>query len=74
MVGYYSLASGEMAHEAAPVRVTKGMARHPIPVMWLARLATDLTWQGKGCLLYTSNPHLQQPLVLPPRPPVKRSS
>jgi len=37
-----------MAHEAAPVRVTKGMARHPIPVMWLARLATDLTWQGKG--------------------------
>jgi hypothetical protein len=48
VVGYYSLASGEMAHEAAPIRVTKGMARHPIPVMWLARLATDLTWQGKG--------------------------
>jgi GNAT superfamily N-acetyltransferase len=24
------------------------MARHPIPVMPLARLATDLTWQGKG--------------------------
>jgi GNAT superfamily N-acetyltransferase len=45
VVGYYSLASGEVAHEAAPA---KGMARHPIPVMLLARLATDLTWQGKG--------------------------
>jgi GNAT superfamily N-acetyltransferase len=48
VVGYYSLASGEVAHEAAPARVAKGMARHPIPVMLLARLATDLTWQGKG--------------------------
>jgi predicted N-acetyltransferase YhbS len=24
------------------------MARHPIPVMLLARLATDITWQGRG--------------------------
>jgi GNAT superfamily N-acetyltransferase len=48
VVGYYSLATGEVAHEAAPARVAKGMARHPIPVMLLARLATDLTWQGRG--------------------------
>jgi GNAT superfamily N-acetyltransferase len=48
VAGYYSLATGEVAHEAAPARVAKGMARHPIPVMLLARLATDLTWQGKG--------------------------
>jgi GNAT superfamily N-acetyltransferase len=48
VVGYYSLATGEVAHEAAPARVTKGMARHPIPVMLLARLATDVTWQGRG--------------------------
>lgn len=37
-----------MAHETAPSRVAKGMARHPIPVMLLARLATDITWQGRG--------------------------
>lgn len=48
VVGYYSLAAGEMAHEAAPPRVAKGMARHPIPVMLLARLATDITWRGRG--------------------------
>jgi GNAT superfamily N-acetyltransferase len=48
VVGYYSLANGEVAHEAAPLRVTKGMARHPIPVMLLARLAIDRSWQGKG--------------------------
>jgi GNAT superfamily N-acetyltransferase len=48
VVGYYSLAAGEVAHETAPSRVAKGMARHPIPVMLLARLATDITWQGRG--------------------------
>ena len=48
VVGYYSLATGEVAHEAAPPRVAKGMARHPIPVMLLGRLATDITWQGRG--------------------------
>jgi len=48
VVGYYSLATGEVTHEAAPARVAKGMARHSIPVMLLARLATDLTWQGRG--------------------------
>jgi GNAT superfamily N-acetyltransferase len=48
VVGYYSLAAGEVAHEAAPPRLAKGMARHAIPVMLLARLATDITWQGRG--------------------------
>jgi GNAT superfamily N-acetyltransferase len=48
VVGYHSLAAGEVAHEAVPARVAKGMARHPIPVMLLARLATDITCQGRG--------------------------
>lgn len=26
----------------------KGMARHPVPVMLLARLAASLPWQGRG--------------------------
>lgn len=48
VVGYYSLAVGGVEHEAAPPRVGKGLARHLIPVMVLARLAVDQSEQGKG--------------------------
>ena len=48
VVGYYSVAVGSVMHETAPQRVTKGLARHPVPVMLLTRLAVDLTEQGSG--------------------------
>lgn len=48
VVGYYSLTFGSVAHEQTPERVKKGLARHPIPVMILARLAVDQNLQGKG--------------------------
>ena len=48
VLAYYSLAAGAVEHADAPLRVGKGLARHPIPVMLLARLAVDLTWQGRG--------------------------
>ena len=48
VVAYYSLAAGAVEHAAAPVRIGKGLARHPIPVMLLARLAVDRTQQGRG--------------------------
>ncbi|MCX6620292.1 MAG: hypothetical protein NTY38_04305 [Acidobacteria bacterium] len=32
----------------APERMTRGLARHPIPIILLARLAIAATWQGKG--------------------------
>lgn len=48
VVGYYSLAVGSVVYQAAPPRVSKGLARHPVPVMILARLAVDLAYQGKG--------------------------
>jgi GNAT superfamily N-acetyltransferase len=48
VVGFYTLVVGEVAYDDAPERLTKGLARHPIPLMLLARLATDLRWQGKG--------------------------
>ena len=48
VIAYYSLAAGAVEHADAPLRVGKGLARHPIPVMLLARLAVDLTWQGRG--------------------------
>ena len=55
VVGYYSLAVGAVAHAEAPPRVVKGLARHPVPVMLLARLAVDHTVKGQGlgaALLY----------------------
>ena len=48
VVGYYSLAVGAVAHAAAPTRIVKGLARHPVPVMLLARLAVDNSMKGKG--------------------------
>lgn len=48
VAGYYSLTVGAVEHADAPGRVGKGLARHPIPVMLLARLAIDRTEQGKG--------------------------
>lgn len=48
VVGFYSLAVGSVDPEAAPLRVMKGLARHPVPVMILARLAVDKEHQQKG--------------------------
>jgi GNAT superfamily N-acetyltransferase len=48
VVGYYSLTVGGVEPEAAPSRVMKGLARHPVPVMILARLAVDREHQRKG--------------------------
>jgi GNAT superfamily N-acetyltransferase len=47
-VGFYTLAAGQVSREGAPSRLTKGLARHPIPIMPLARLGVDRRWQGKG--------------------------
>ena len=47
VIGFYSLVVGEIAHEDAAERLTKGLARHPGPVMVLARLAVRTDWQGK---------------------------
>ena len=48
VVGYYSLCVGAVDHAEAPGRVSKGLARHAIPVMLLARLAIDRSEQGRG--------------------------
>ena len=37
-----------MSHEEAHERLTKGLARHPVPIMLLARLAVDRRWHGQG--------------------------
>lgn len=53
VVGYYALAVGSVEQEHAPERVKKGLAKHSIPIMLLARLAVDRRWQkqGIGCAL-----------------------
>lgn len=48
VLGYYSLAAGSVTHDEATERVKKGQARHPIPVILLARLALDVSVHGKG--------------------------
>jgi GNAT superfamily N-acetyltransferase len=48
VVGYYTLVYGQVDYADAPERLTKGVARHPIPIMLLARLAVATAWQGKG--------------------------
>ena len=48
VVGYYSLSTASVEYGDAPERTKKGLARHPVPVILLARLAVDHTWQGKG--------------------------
>lgn len=48
VVGFYSLAVGSVNPEVTPSRIMKGIARHPVPVMILARLAVDKEHQRKG--------------------------
>ena len=47
VVGYYAMATGAVALQAAAGRTRRNMP-DPIPVMVLARLAVDKTWQGYG--------------------------
>lgn len=48
VIGFYTLVVGEVSYDDAPGRLTKGLARHPVPLMLLARLAVSQVWQGKG--------------------------
>jgi GNAT superfamily N-acetyltransferase len=48
IAGYYSLSVAGVDYADSPARITKGLARHPVPVMLLARLAVDRTFQGQG--------------------------
>ena len=48
VIAYYTLVVSEVAYEDAPDRLKKGLARHPVPLMLLARLAVSTPWKGKG--------------------------
>jgi GNAT superfamily N-acetyltransferase len=48
IIGFHSLVVGEVNHAAAPPRLSKGLAQHPVPIMILARLAVHRNWHSKG--------------------------
>ena len=48
IVGFHTLAVGQVTFDDAPQRLTKGLARHPVPIVLLARLAVDRRWQKQG--------------------------
>jgi GNAT superfamily N-acetyltransferase len=48
VVGYYSLSAGSVRKEESHARIAKGLAKHPIGVILLARLAVDRNEHGAG--------------------------
>jgi GNAT superfamily N-acetyltransferase len=48
VIGHYSISAGSVFAEEAPARISRGLARHPIPVILLARLAIDKDEKGAG--------------------------
>jgi GNAT superfamily N-acetyltransferase len=48
VVGFFTLVVGQVTFDDAPERLTKGLARHPIPLLLIARLAIHKDWQGQG--------------------------
>jgi GNAT superfamily N-acetyltransferase len=48
VVGYYALTAGSVHKHESPERIARGLANHPVGVVLLARLAVDVSEQGKG--------------------------
>jgi hypothetical protein len=48
ILGYYTLAPASVAFARLPAAVTRGLARHEVPMFRLARLAVDISVQGQG--------------------------
>lgn len=48
VIGFYTLSTGGLAHDAIPRALHKRYPRHPIPVVRLGRLAVDVQFQSRG--------------------------
>ena len=48
VVGFYSLCAASVDFEQTPERIRKGLARHEVPLVLLARLAVDSSCKGQG--------------------------
>ena len=42
------MVAASVEHSAVPPRIKKGLGKYPIPVILIARLAVDVSMQGKG--------------------------
>jgi hypothetical protein len=47
VIGFYTLVFDQVQHAHAPERLTKELARHPVPVMLLARLPPRLVGKAR---------------------------
>jgi len=48
VIGFYTLTVGQVNYADAPDRLTRGLARYPVPIMLLARLAVSKNRQNQG--------------------------
>ena len=48
VLGYYTLAPSHFSFAHAPAELVKGLPKHPVPSLLLARLAVDQLERGKG--------------------------
>jgi len=48
VIGFYTLVVGEVAYDGSSERLTKGLARHPVPIILLARTGVRVAMQGRG--------------------------
>ncbi len=48
VVGYVALAAASINPDDAPARLQRGIGRHPIPMILLARLGVDVSEQRRG--------------------------
>jgi GNAT superfamily N-acetyltransferase len=48
VLGYYTLAPSHFAFVHAPAELLKGLPKHPVPSLLLARLAVDRSERGQG--------------------------
>ncbi len=48
VIGFYTLSAGSIQFENLPTDLQKKLARYPIPIAKLGRLAVDLSMTGKG--------------------------
>lgn len=61
VIAYYSLVVSEVQNAGAS-RLTKGLSRHPVPTIKLARLAVDARYQGRGIGVFLLTDALERAL------------
>lgn len=48
VLGYFTLATASVPHDAFPKKYSRGLPRYDLPLVLLARLAVDRRFSGKG--------------------------